>query len=73
MEVLEVLDGFSTSATLGYRPLVVRWADEGLPGGGNPGRWADGFLAGVRFFYFVMKQKVFLPDNNIILDIHPVD
>ena len=33
-----VVDGFSTSATLGYRPLVVRWADEGLPGGGNPGR-----------------------------------
>ena len=32
------LDGFSTLATLGYRPLVVRWADEGLPGGGNPGR-----------------------------------
>ena len=34
----EGLDGFSTSATLGYRPLVVRWTDEGLPGGGNPGR-----------------------------------
>jgi len=43
------LDWFSTSATLGYRPLVVRWADEGLPGGGDS--WQDGFLAGVRDFW----------------------